>query len=286
MSRAWRRAAAALGLAVALAGCSATRFAYDNADLFLRWQATNYLDVHDAQAGELEDRISAFLAWHRGQALPQYVRFTEEAGARLGRGLQHEDLVWGYDSFIAQVRDSVRAAAAGIAPLFDRLDAEQIAHLEQRLAEDNRKFARENLQGTPEERRKRRLRRSLERLEEWFGTLSDAQAERVRRYSERAPLVDELRERDRKRMQAEFLAMIRAREAGRRLGDWAANWDLHRAPAYAAASRAHRAEYFEMLLDLDRTLSAEQRRKAVSRWRSYAEDFTLLARRGGEERTR
>ena len=29
-----------------LSGCSAMRIAYDNADTFLRWRATSYLDVH------------------------------------------------------------------------------------------------------------------------------------------------------------------------------------------------------------------------------------------------
>lgn len=274
---------AALAAAVALAGCSATRFGYENADLFLRWQAKSYLDVHDAQADQLEGSIATFLSWHRARALPQYVRFAEEAGARLSRGLQREDLVWGYDSFIAQVRESVRAAAARLAPLLDALDAEQIAHLEQRLAEENRKFAKEHLQGTPEERRERRLRRNHERLEEWFGTLSEPQAARIKRYSERAPLAEELRDRDRKRLQAEFLAMVRARAAGRGLADWAAQWDRHRDPAYSAAIRAVRDEHIAMLLDLDRTLSLEQRRKATARLRGYAEDFTLLARRGGAE---
>ena len=274
---------AALAAAAALAGCSATRLAYENADLYLRWQAKSYLDVHDAQAEQLEGGIAAFLAWHRAQALPQYVRFAEEAGARLGRGLQRADLDWGYDSFIVQVRYSVRAAAARIAPLLDALDAEQIAHLEQRLAEENRKFAKEHLQGTPEERRERRLRRNLERMEEWFGTLSESQAARIKRYSERAPLAEELRDRDRRRLQTEFLAMVRARAAGRHLADWAAHWERQRDPAYGAALRFNRDEYIAMLLDLDRTLSAEQRRKAIARLRGYAEDFTLLARRGGAE---
>ncbi len=41
------------------------------------------------------------------------------------------------------------------------------------------------------------LRRNLERLEDWVGTLTDAQVERV-------PLEDELR--DRRRLQGELLA--------------------------------------------------------------------------------
>jgi hypothetical protein len=99
----------------------------------------------------------------------------------------------------------------------------------------------------------------------------------VRQYAERAPLADELRDRYRRRRQTEFLAMLRARQARERLAEWLARWDSDREPAYAAAARAQWNEYFALLLDLDRTLSAEQRARAVARFRGFAEDFALLA---------
>jgi hypothetical protein len=264
---------------VLLQGCSATRFAYDNADVFLRWQANSYFDFHDEQTDDLDRSIAAFLAWHRAEALPQYARFAEEAAARMLRGIKRADLEWGYDTFLVHVRGSLGAAGTQVADLLDRLGAEQLAHLEQRLAEENRKFAREQLQGTVEERRQRRLKRNLERLEEWFGPLSEAQAERVRLYSDRAPLGAELRDRDRKRRQAEFVAMLRAREARQRLAQWASAWDGGREPAYRKAARETQAEYFDLLLDLDRMLAPEQRQAAVARMREYAATFEALARR-------
>ncbi|MGH8705848.1 MAG: DUF6279 family lipoprotein [Burkholderiales bacterium] len=270
---------AVLLAAVLLQGCSAVRLAYNNADVYLRLQANSFFSFENEQSEELDARIAAFLAWHRAHALPQYARLAAEAERRMLRGITRADLVWGYDSFRAQARESLRAAAAEMADLLDRLSPEQIARLERRLAEENRKFAKEQLQGTVEERRKRRLDRTLDRLEEWFGPLNAEQAARVRRYSERAPLSAELRDRERRRRQAEFLAMLRAREAKRRLADWAPNWERGREPAYAAAARASEAEIIDMLLDLDRTLSQAQRQAAAARFREYAADFDLLARR-------
>ncbi|HXG97510.1 MAG TPA: DUF6279 family lipoprotein, partial [Gemmatimonadales bacterium] len=178
-----------------LAGCSAVRLAYDHADTWLRWRAGNYLDVHGEQAQELDERIDAFHDWHRATALPKYARLCEEAARRLGGGLSREDIVWGYDSLMAQAREGLRAAAERIAPVLDRLSPEQVRHMEKRFAEDNRKFARENLRGTEAERRKRRATRTVERLEDWVGRLSKAQIERVRQFSERAPLYYEMRDR-------------------------------------------------------------------------------------------
>jgi hypothetical protein len=73
--------------------------------------------------------------------------------------------------------------------------------------------------------------------------------------------------------------MARARAARERLADAAANWERGREPAYAAAFEASRREYVAMLLDIDRTLTPEQRARAVKRLRGWAGDFRALARR-------
>jgi hypothetical protein len=105
----------------------------------------------------------------------------------------------------------------------------------------------------------------------------------VKQFSERAPLYDELRDRDRKRMQAELIDMIRKREAQKRLPDWIANWERGRDPAHLAASERSRQEYSALLLELDRTLTPEQRSRAEANLRRYAEDFRVLARRAGAQ---
>jgi hypothetical protein len=273
---------AALAAGAVLSGCSAVRLAYDNADSYIRWRADAYLDVHGDAADELDDRIDAFLDWHRAKALPQYARLSEEAAQRLGDGLSQADVVWGYDALQAQARESLRAAAERIAPMLDRLSAEQVRYLEKRLAEDNRKFARENLKGSEADRRKLRAKRLQDRLEEWVGRLTPAQVERVRQYAERAPLTDEHRDRDRKRLQAEFLAIVRKHEAARRLPDLAARWQEGRDPAFVTLNEQWRREFYALLLDFDRSLTAAQRARAVAHFRRYAEDFANLS--GTEKR--
>ena len=267
-----------LFIAALLSGCSTVRLVYDNADTYLRWRAALYLDPDGAMADELDERIAEFMAWHRAQALPKYAQLVDEATRRFERKLQPADLVWGYDAVMTQARESLRAAAVQGAPLLDRLSPQQIAHLEKRLSEDNRRFARENLRGSERERRRRRTERNVERLEDWVGRLSQAQRDRVAQYSERAPLLDEFRDRDHKRIQAELLAMVRAKEAEKRLPDLAASWERGRDPAYVAALEASRSEYFAMALDIDRSLSGQQRARALHELRRYADDFRALSR--------
>lgn len=275
MKARWIVAALAL---VLLSGCSVTRLAYNNAGVFLRWQANHYLDFEGEQTEELDRSLEALLRWHRAKALPQYARLADEAATRVARGVRQEDLDWSYDAVMVQAREALGAAAGEAAGLLDRLSEEQIRHLERRLAEGNREFAKEHVQGSMEERHKRRVKRNLDRLEEWFGPLSEAQAARVERYSERAPFSADLRERDRKRRQAEFLAMLRAREARKRLVPWVQDWEAGREPAYVEASRATRAEYMKLLLDFDRTLAAEQREHLANRLQRYSGLFESLHR--------
>ncbi len=233
-----------------LAGCSAVEFAYNNADSYLRWQAGRYLDLQDAQAEEFNERLAAFLAWHRvrrrcrsTRALPArragassaaprwrtWFGVTMPSGSRPGRGCA--------------------APGADTGDFLDRLTPAQIEHLERRFAEDNRKFAREWLEGTPAEQRARRLKRLTHTLEDWLGELSDAQRERVRQFNEAAPLNGEMRDRERRRRQAELLAMLRARESARRLADWAAEWDRGPRSGVRRANREFADGLLAMLAD-------------------------------------
>jgi hypothetical protein len=264
-------------LLLALAGCSALGFAYDNADTWLRWQAGRYLDLGSGQAGELDARVDAFFAWHRAQALPQYARLAGEAVSRLERGASRDDLVWGYDAIREQSRAGLRRAGAELGDFLDRLTPAQIAHLEERFTQENRKYAERWLAGTPAQRRERRYGRVVEALQDWLGELNDAQRERIRQYSEGAPLDAEGRDRDRRRRQAELLAMLRAGASAGRVGDWAAHWERGREPGYAAASRAAVQDFIGLLADLERSLSLVQRQHAVRRLRGYARDFQVLA---------
>lgn len=273
----------AFALAWLVCGCTALRLAYDHADTWVMYRANSYLDLDGKGSEELAARIDDFFAWHRRNALPQYARIADDAAKRVAKGLSREDIVWGYDSLVAHARQSLHVAAERIAPLLDRLTPQQVAHMQKQFADDNRKFAREYLRGNEAERRKRRAQRLEERLEDWVGNLSPGQLDKVKQFSADAPLYDELRDRDRKRMQAELLEMVRKREAQKRLPEWAANWERGRDPAHLAASERYRQAYMGLLLELDKTLTAEQRSRAEGNLRRYSEDFRILARRAGAE---
>jgi Family of unknown function (DUF6279) len=260
-------------------GCSTVRFAYENADTYLRWKAGTYVDLQGEEADEVDDRIEEFHTWHRKHALPKYSQLAQEASRRFADGLSRADLDWGYDAVRGQARESLRKAAELAAPMLDRMTPAQVAQIERRLADENRQFHRDNLRGSERERRRKRARVVADRLEDWVGKLSQAQVERVREYAERMPLIDELRDRERRRLQREVLGIIRARQAQARLPEQIAGWDRGREPAFVAVLDSWRDQYFALLIDIDRSLSPEQRGRALTHLRRYAEDFDTLAAR-------
>ena len=271
------RVFAAFALALALSGCAALQLGYNNADTLIHWRASRYFGFEGEQKADFERRVQRFLAWHRKTELPRYAMLANGLADRLARGIAHPDLVWGYDSFQVLLRQSLVAGAAGSAELLDGLSPAQVERFQLRLEKENKDFAKEyRLGDSPDERRAKRTRRNIERLEEWFGALTEAQAGRVRLYSARAPLDDELRDRDRKRMQRELVAIFKAKESRQKLVSWAAAWDQNRDPAYETLRKENLREYFGMLLDLDKTLSAEQRDRAVKRLHGFAGDFSVL----------
>jgi hypothetical protein len=269
----------ALAAALLAAGCSTVRLAYENADIYARWRLQAYLDVHGADSDWLDERIQEFHGWHRASELPKYARLAHDASRRFADGLSRDDVVWGYDAARAQARESLRKAAELIAPLLDRLSPEQLAHMESRIAEENRRYHREFLRGSESERRGKRARLVEDRLEDWVGKLSRAQVERVRAFAERAPLLDELRDRDRKRLQADVMAIIRAREARKRLAERVVHYERGREPAFAAGLEQWRGEAVALLVDIDRSLSPEQRARVAGNLRRYAEEFEALSGR-------
>ncbi len=268
----------ALAFVLAVSGCTAIQLGYNNADTLLHWRAARYFDFEGDAKVEFERRVQRFLGWHRKTELPRYTLFANEMANRLARGLSQADLVWGYDAFQTYLRQSLRAGTGEIGELLDGLAPAQIERFQERLEKENSDYAKEyGLREAPEERRARRVKRNIERMEDWFGSLNDAQIERVGLYTRRAPLDDQLRDRERRRLQRELLAMIKGKEARKRLVQWAESWDQHRDPAYESLRKANLQEYYGMLIDLDKTLTPEQRGRAVKRLRGFAADFNALA---------
>jgi hypothetical protein len=272
-------------LAAALAGCgSVMRIAYNNGDLALRTMAYEYFDLQGEQQDLLKSQLARFHDWHRREELPAYAEMLQGAADRLARGLARADVIWAIVAVRARYRSVVAQAAEEGAPVLARLEPDNYAALEKKLADANRKFASEYLTGDQAKRDRARAKWLEERVGFFVGDLTDAQRALIARFVESQPRMSEVRLDERMRRQQEFVRLVKgyrsSPDLAGRLRSYLLDWDRGRGPEHARLARDWEDRLVALALDIDRTLTPDQRQRAVQRFRSLAEDCRVLAEQG------
>ena len=269
----------------ALAGCgSFVRIAYNNIDFGARYMANDYLDLEGEQTDLVRARIDQLHQWHRREELPKYVAAIDELIVRLRRGIEQDDITWATDVIQTRYRAVVRQGINEVAPLIDRVTPDNLARLEKKLAESNATFERDNLQKDAERRRNERLRTLTKRARDWLGDLTTEQEARLAAYADASsPIFSGLLE-ERKRRHLAVLQALRSNAPGseraKRLDSLLVHYEQHRSEHYAATSLAWQARLGTLLLDLERSLTAKQRKHLIDRLTFYASELRILARDG------
>lgn len=270
----------------ALIGCSATRIAYDNFGLMSRFMLGRYVDLDTAQAEALKPRIAGFHQWHRTNELPVYAAVMHSASQRAAQGITAEDVQWAIASVRAHLRSFAARASEEAAPVLVTLDPVQLAALEHKFAEDSEKYAREYLAVDDAKRRRAQLKRAIGRFSEFAGDLTHEQEERIEQFLLAHERHVVLRFEDRQRWQRDALALLREhrepRELGRRLAETFTRPELRRSEEFVREDKRWEQDFAQLVVELDRSMSARQRASVVKRLQDYAEDASVLAGRQRE----
>jgi len=269
-------------LVALLAGCTALRLTYRQADTLLAWRANEYFDLDPLQKQELNTRLERLLSWHRYEQLPDYAVFTSAAISRVQRGLRHDDAIWFIEGLKARYRVIVKRGSSDAAEMLATLAPEQINALQKQWDKVNRKFAKEHeLTGSIEKRRRARLKKTLDRIQDWTGGLTYEQEQTIAALLDAIPLIEHLRHADRIRRQQEFLHLLTVRanpqEFRPKLQAWLLDWESGRAPAYARLSGEVYAKRIEFYLAVNQLLTPGQRQIVLHRLQDYVDDFHALA---------
>jgi len=275
-----RVAAGAVFIAL-LAGCSTTRITYNNAEPLVRFMAHDYFDLDERQSEQFRRRLEQFHDWHRSVELPAYVSLLEATALKARSPVTRADLTWAAEALRSRYRALLAKAAEDAAPILVTLTPPQIAELEKRLAKANAKYAEEFVSGDEERAHRARFQRMLKRFSDWTGDLTDLQEARIERFVKAHARVGALRLEDRRRWHGEAVALIRgqrnAQALALSLGQVFTRPEAHRTPEYAEALARWDAGLVDLVLDIDRTLSKEQRTLVVRNMERYAEDFRVLS---------
>lgn len=279
-----------LCLVAGLASCSTatfTRLAYNNAALaygnlgpMLTWMVDDYVDLDGGREDWVRARLDRALAWHRAEELPRYRAFFESVLERSEAPFRVEDIAAHQRELRAAYHRVVGHVVPDTAEFLASLGSADVAHLERKFAEDNRRYVKESVRGTPEERLERRVKRFMGHLESWVGPLEASQrALVIERYRGFADLSEEAMG-ERRFRQSEILALARAKPARaqleaslRRLFIETEAW---RRAEYAQKLRERETRMHAMIADLSATMTERQRTALQRRIRGFLRDIDDL----------
>jgi hypothetical protein len=273
-------------LLVLLGGCSAVKTGYDNAPTLLYWWLDSYVEFDDAQARQVRDSLAAVHAWHRQHELPAYATLLDRM-QQLAGGAVSPELVC---HFTGQVRTHIQRLAErsvdGMARVAPTLQEAQLREMARKFEQNNRQWREEWLDGTPAELLERRLERTLERYEDFYGRLSDAQRQLLSMRLAASSFDAGLFWAERLRRQQDLLRVFREhRGAGEAATVKAAMLALARRnldspePAYRDQFERMLQEGCQTMALLHNSASAAQRRHLVGKLRDYEADLRALAAR-------
>ena len=270
-----------------LAGCSAVRLGYTNADNLARWWIDQYLDLAPEQDVLVRERLGRYLAWHRKTQLPDYVNLMRN-GQKLAAGqTTAADALSLGDELIRRGRVLAEQATPDIADLLPTLTPAQIERMAARQMEKNADYAKEARLAEGEAgQRKARYKRLLERAEYWFGDFSKEQEAALRRMVDAQDPGSQFWYDEKLRRQRDWLSLVRQMQRERpprerviqMLRDYAARFDLPTEPVRLAQAIALRRASAELAVAIHTLMTPAQREHARSKLDDLIHDFTELSR--------
>ncbi|MBL8069556.1 MAG: hypothetical protein JNM35_00530 [Nitrospira sp.] len=268
-----------LSVVVLLSGCALT-FGYRHADWLISWQLDHYLDLTAGQRRDVTARLKPLLTRHRAEAIPRYEQFLKELQQRVSGGLTGDDLEWVYASYDRFRADLLERAIPDGSALLVTVNERQIRNLEDVFRKEEQKAIRA-LQGSSANRLDERTRKLLAIAEDWLGPLSPEQVARISPFTRALPDTQPVLWHYRRQRQQELLTVLRRPasidDMSLELRMMFVQSDQTAPVVFREMVKELRASLTRLLLETDRLLTVQQRRKAVTSIQRLIDDLHSLS---------
>lgn len=273
--------AVAAATTILIAGCSVPRLAYQQADWLVLREFDKYMDLREEQSEQIGIALKALLARHRVEQLPQLAKTLDDARSRARNGFAETDARWAFAQGLKMFEDFIELMLPTVASALSDLTPEQRRHLARRMLERNEENAEKfAVQTAHEEQVSRATKRSVERIEQWVGPLSE----------EQVALIDDANNDmsdymanwfiyNRDRQQA-LLALLEQGTATQDVEAFLRGWWVRRdaMPLKVAGQRDERnASRIKLVVRIDQSLDSQQREHLLNRLKDLAQDARSLA---------
>lgn len=265
----------------AFAACSLATLAYNNAGALIGYALDGYVDLSPQQEIWLKDRVNVLIAWHRRNELPEWQRWLDVTRELAAGTPQLSDVQSTYASGRALLARTTEKLLPDMALLLRQMEPSQIAALERKFAQDNRKIA-EEAAIAPANHQAKRMERLRERFESWLGRLTAEQDAHLQSHMAALPSLEEMRLADRKRWQREFIDLIKAKPEALALQAELQRLILmpeaNRDPVYQTELIRRQDEMMTITAWMVAKATPAQKKHLQKKLSGYAEDIAYLLR--------
>lgn len=276
-----------IGLATVMFGllsCSAIKLGYNQLPDITYWWLNSYIDTNGQQTPRVRDEITSVHAWHRQTELPKVVALTQSL-QQLAAGPVTEQQTC---AVFADARARLLAVTTHIEPatawLAQHLTAEQLKHLDNKFTRNDEKWRDDWLNGTLAERAKHRVKLAVERSEDFYGPLQEAQLAVVRASIAQSTYNPQTAWAERQRRHQDLLQTLEQVRTGKpgdeptraALRGWLDRALNPPVPAHRAHAQNTVREGCASAAQLHNSTTPEQRERAVKRLKAYERDFREL----------
>jgi len=277
---------ALLGLALLLVGgCSLVKIGYGQASPFaFRW-LDGYVDFDDAQSLRVKAALDDWFAWHRRTQLGDYADLLAKAQVEVVGEVTPERMCTWAGDVRTRVETALERTLPALVDVLPTLAPTQLGNIEKRYRERNEEYRDEFVQKDPVKRRREAVKREIERSEQFYGRLSDAQREFVTQAVSASPFDAELSYAERLRRQQDALAMLKRlsargtarEEAETQIRAYVKRLDRSPRENYRAYSERLVTYNCNFASELHKRTTPAQRQAAVKKLRGYEADLRELA---------
>ncbi|HEY6130439.1 MAG TPA: DUF6279 family lipoprotein, partial [Halioglobus sp.] len=169
-----------LGALMLVSACSSTTFVYNRLDFLLPWYLSDYVELTQSEKTYFNELLAPFLAWHRSQELPRYVKLLQDIEDELDRPLTPAAVA----AVLAEFESAwVRVEGEGLDVLLDlgtRLTEDQITYFIDKLWERQHEDEEKYLKRSDEEFYQDNYDNLRDSAQNYLGRLSDPQRKLLR----------------------------------------------------------------------------------------------------------
>lgn len=269
-----------------LGGCT-QKTAYNYLDWLVAGYLEDFVELNDVQQAKLEKSLKGTLAWHRDEQLPAYIEWLQSLKQDLRRGLTYDRVATHADQLMVFWDAIVEQFAGDMAVLLPTLSVEQRKELFESFAEKNNEFREEYVDIELEDRRKQLTGRMEDSFERWLDYLTENQSAQVRATADKmentgANMLDmrDLWQQELLRLLDDPAGQANVQQA---IVHLFVQRNALRSEAYQQQLEMNQQVIYRLIVNISKTLEAEQKEYLESRIDNYIDLFNSLVKDGQEE---